>query len=385
MTDLDTFRTETRAWLEANCPAEMRKPIRSEDDYCWGGRNWAFQSDAQRQWLEAAAERGWTVPDWPKDYGGGGLSPEEARVLKEEMARIGARPPLVSFGIAMLGPALLKFGTEEQKRHYLPQIARGEIRWCQGYSEPGAGSDLAGLQTKAEDKGDHWLVNGQKVWTSYADKSDWIFCLVRTSSESKQGGISFLLFDMETPGVSTRPILLISGYSPFCETFFDDVKVPKEPGGRRGEQGLGRRQISARPRARDDQRHGPRRRRIARRGDQAGRPDASRGDRQVRRRFARLRGDERAVRGDVEGGRSASGEPVDDEICRDRAQQAPQRAGDGRGRIATRSSGTASAARRQGAARLAALQGQFDRGRHQRDPAQHHRQAYSAAAGAPER
>jgi alkylation response protein AidB-like acyl-CoA dehydrogenase len=128
----------------------------------------------------------------------------------------------------MLGPALLKFGTEEQKKHYLGQIARGEIRWCQGYSEPGAGSDLAGLQTRAEDKGNHWLVNGQKVWTSYADKADWIFCLVRTSSESKQGGISFLLFDMETPGVSTRPILLISGSSPFCETFFDDVKVPKD-------------------------------------------------------------------------------------------------------------------------------------------------------------
>jgi acyl-CoA dehydrogenase len=227
MTDLDSFRSDTRAWLEANCPGEMRHPIRSEDDVCWGGRNWAFKSEAQRQWLEAMAGRGWTVPDWPKDYGGGGLSPDETRVLKEEMARIGARSPLTSFGISMLGPALLKFGTEEQKRHYLPQIAHGEIRWCQGYSEPGAGSDLAGLQTKAEDKGDHWLVNGQKVWTSYADKADWIFCLVRTSGESKQGGISFLLFDMATPGVSTRPILLISGNSPFCETFFDDVKVPK--------------------------------------------------------------------------------------------------------------------------------------------------------------
>jgi len=206
----------------------MREPIRSEADMCWGGRNWTFQSDAQQRWLEVMAERGWTVPDWPKDYGGGGLTPEQAIVVKEEMARIGARQPLYSFGISMLGPALLKFGTEEQKRHYLPQIARGEIRWCQGYSEPGAGSDLAGLQTKAEDKGDHWLVNGQKVWTSYADKADWIFCLVRTSGESKQGGISFLLFDMATPGVSTKPILLISGSSPFCETFFDDVKVPKE-------------------------------------------------------------------------------------------------------------------------------------------------------------
>jgi acyl-CoA dehydrogenase len=228
MSDLDAFRAETRAWLEANCPAVMRQPIRSEADMCWGGRNWIFQSDAQKQWLEVMAERGWTVPDWPKAYGGGGLTPEQAIVLKDEMARIGARQPLYSFGISMLGPALLKFGTEEQKRHYLPQIARGEIRWCQGYSEPGAGSDLAGLQTKAEDKGDHWLVNGQKVWTSYADKADWIFCLTRTSSESKQGGISFLLFDMETPGVSTKPILLISGNSPFCETFFDDVKVPKD-------------------------------------------------------------------------------------------------------------------------------------------------------------
>jgi alkylation response protein AidB-like acyl-CoA dehydrogenase len=228
MTDLDSFRSETRDWLEANCPAEMRQPIRSEADMCWGGRDWAFQSDAQQRWLEVMAERGWTVPDWPKDYGGGGLTAEQTIVLKEEMARIGARQPLYSFGISMLGPALLKFGTEEQKLPYLREIARGEIRWCQGYSEPGAGSDLAGLQTKAEDKGDHWLVNGQKVWTSYADKADWIFCLVRTSTESKQGGISFLLFDMQTPGVSTRPILLISGNSPFCETFFDDVKVPKD-------------------------------------------------------------------------------------------------------------------------------------------------------------
>ena len=228
MTDLDAFRAGTRTWLEANCPSEMRAPIRSEADICWGGRNWVFQSDAQRCWLEVMVERGWTVPDWPRDYGGAGLSASEARVLKEEMQQIGARPPLTSFGISMLGPALLKFGNEEQKSHYLRQIARGEIRWCQGYSEPGAGSDLAGLQTRAEDKGDYWLVNGQKVWTSYADKADWIFCLVRTSTQSKQGGISFLLFDMQTPGVSTRPILLISGSSPFCETFFDDVKVPKE-------------------------------------------------------------------------------------------------------------------------------------------------------------
>ena len=228
MTDLESFRSDTRAWLEANCPPEMREPIRSDADMCWGGRNWTFQSDAQRLWLERMVQRGWTTPHWPKDYGGGGLSPGEAKVLKDEMARIGARQPLYSFGISMLGPALLKFGSEEQKKRFLPEIARGEIRWCQGYSEPGAGSDLAGLQTKAEDKGDHWLVSGQKVWTSYADKADWIFCLVRTSTESKHQGISFLLFDMATPGVSTKPILLISGNSPFCETFFDDVQVPKD-------------------------------------------------------------------------------------------------------------------------------------------------------------
>src|SRR5215212_5758658 len=225
---LDSFRREVRDWLAANCPPEMREPMRDESDACWGGRNAKYKNDAQKAWMDKMAARGWTVPDWPVEYGGGGLSPAETKILKQEMAAIGARNPLMSFGISMLGPALLKFGTEEQKKRFLPEIARGEIRWCQGYSEPGAGSDLAGLQTKAEDKGDHWLVNGQKVWTSYADQADWIFCLVRTSTESKHGGISFLLFDMETPGVSTKPILLISGNSPFCETFFDDVKVPKD-------------------------------------------------------------------------------------------------------------------------------------------------------------
>ena len=228
MADLEQFRAETRAWLEAHCPPEMRAPIRSEKDACWGGRKFTFQSPAQEQWLRVMAERGWTVPDWPSEFGGGGLSAAETKVLKEEMAAIGARSPLTSFGISMLGPALLKFGTEEQKKHYLGQIARGEIRWCQGYSEPGAGSDLAGLQTRAEDAGDHYVVNGQKVWTSYADEADWIFCLVRTSTESKHNGITFLLFDMESPGVTTRPILLISGNSPFCETFFDNVEVPKD-------------------------------------------------------------------------------------------------------------------------------------------------------------
>jgi acyl-CoA dehydrogenase len=224
---LEAFRAEVREWLEANCPPEMRQPFQSEDDAPWGGRRFKW-SEPQKRWLDAMASRGWTVPTWPKEYGGGGLSKDEAKVLGEEMRRIKARPPLQSFGIWMLGPALLKYGTHEQKLEYLPPIARGEIRWCQGYSEPGAGSDLASLKTRAEDHGDHWIVNGQKVWTSYADQADWIFCLVRTDfTASKHNGISFVLFDMESPGVSTKPIKLISGYSPFCETFFDNVKVPK--------------------------------------------------------------------------------------------------------------------------------------------------------------
>ncbi len=227
MTDLEQFRAETRNWLEANCPPEMRAPPGGDGDTCWGGRNFEFQSDAQKIWLERCKEKRWTVPEWPIAYGGAGLSPPEAKILREEMAKLGCRPPLQSFGIWMLGPALLKFGTEEQKVHYLGQIARGEIRWCQGYSEPGSGSDLVSMQTFGEDKGDHWVVNGSKIWTSYADKADWIFCLVRTDKADKYQGISFLLFDMETPGVSTKPIKLISGSSPFCETFFDNVKVPK--------------------------------------------------------------------------------------------------------------------------------------------------------------
>jgi len=229
MSDLETFKLEARSWLEENCPKEMRKPMKTEDDACWGGRHWTFQSEAQQIWLERMVAKGWTTPTWPKEYGGAGLSRAEEAVLRKEMARIGARIPLSSFGIWMLGPALLKFGNEAQKKEYLPKIARGEIRWCQGYSEPNAGSDLASLATKAEDKGDHYLVNGQKVWTSYADKSDWIFCLVRTdNSGRKHDGISFLLFDMESEGVDARPISLISGKSAFCETFFEDVKVPKD-------------------------------------------------------------------------------------------------------------------------------------------------------------
>jgi len=230
MTDaeLETFRAETRAWLEENCPASMREPILSEDDVVWGGRDATFPNADAKLWLERMGARGWTAPMWPAQYGGGGLSPKQNAVLQSELKRINARPALASFGLWMLGPVLLEYANEEQKKEYLPKIVRGEIRWCQGYSEPGAGSDLAGLQTRCEDKGDHWLINGQKVWTSYANHADWCFCLVRTDTSVKHEGISFVLIDMALPGVETRPIKLISGASPFCETFFTDVKIPKE-------------------------------------------------------------------------------------------------------------------------------------------------------------
>ena len=228
--DLEAFRAETRDWLEANCPPEMRKPVEGEEDVYWGGRNATFKNDAQKAWFEACRDKGYTVPAWPTAYGGAGLSPAEAKVLREEMARIDARSPLHSFGIWMLGPALLHFGTEGQKQRFLNEIARGEIRWCQGYSEPGSGSDLVSLQTYGDDKGDHWVVDGQKIWTSYADEADWIFCLVRTDKTNKYQGITFMLFDMASEGVSTKPIKLISGSSPFCETFFDSVSVPKSYG-----------------------------------------------------------------------------------------------------------------------------------------------------------
>ena len=180
-----------------------------------------------KRWLEVMAERGWTAPEWPTQYGGGGLSKAEAKILREEMAALRVPEPLSGFGLTMIGPTLLQFGTEEQKLEHLPKIVRGEIRWCQGYSEPGSGSDLASLQTKAVLQGDHYVINGQKVWTSYANYSDWMFMLVRTDPNAKkQEGITFILVDMATPGVEARPIKLISGSSPFCETFFTDVLVP---------------------------------------------------------------------------------------------------------------------------------------------------------------
>lgn len=227
--DLDAFRTEARDWLAANYPPELRDPKATVDpEATWGGRAFAGSSDPQIRWMRKLAERGWTAPTWPKAYGGGGLSADEARALERELSDGHYRAPLSSFGLWMLGPVLLEYGTEAQKQEHLAKIVRGEIRWCQGYSEPGAGSDLASLQTRCEDGGDHWLINGQKIWTSYANKADWCFCLVRTDTSKKHEGVSFVLIDMASPGVEARPIKLISGESPFCETFFTDVKVPKE-------------------------------------------------------------------------------------------------------------------------------------------------------------
>jgi acyl-CoA dehydrogenase len=225
MADLETFREDARRWLEANAPASMRTPPRSPDDMCWGGKKGQY-SDDTRRWLAIMAERGWTAPTWPREYGGGGLTKDEAKVLSQEMAKLRLRPPLMGFGLEMIGPLLLQAGSEAQKREHIPRIVRGEIRWCQGYSEPGAGSDLAGLQTRAVRDGDDFVLNGQKVWTSYGDKADWMFLLVRTNTEKKHAGITFLLMDMESPGVSVRPIKLVSGASPFCESFLSDVRVP---------------------------------------------------------------------------------------------------------------------------------------------------------------
>lgn len=224
---MEAFREEVRTWLEDNCPPGMRT-TGSEDETVWGGRNAEYPSEDAKAWLEAMGSKGWTCPTWPSEYGGGGLSFEENKILQEELRRINARPALTSFGISMLGPVLLEYGTEEQKQEHIPKIVRGEIRWCQGYSEPGSGSDLASLQTSAVVDGDDYIVNGSKIWTSYADHADWIFCLVRTDKEApKHEGISFLLFDMTSEGVTTKPIKLISGASPFCETFFDNVRVPR--------------------------------------------------------------------------------------------------------------------------------------------------------------
>src|SRR5262245_31868501 len=221
---LEKFRGEAKAWINANFPDSLRSKL---EEYFQNmprypdGPDWAL-------WKQRVRDKGWGTPGWPKDYGGGGLPTPEARVVQQAYLDCGAFNPMTGMGTSLLGPTLLEHGNEEQKKLHLTRVSRGEVRWCQGYSEPGAGSDLAGLQTKAEDKGDHYLVNGQKIWTSGSRFADWCFCLVRTDPKVKQDGISFLLIDMKTPGVEVRPIRTISGESPFSEVFFTDVKVPKE-------------------------------------------------------------------------------------------------------------------------------------------------------------
>ncbi len=229
MAEIDSFRNDMRGWLEANAPASLRGAQSDELDGNWGGRKATYANPDSKIWLDRMAERGFTAPEWPSEYGGGGLSKAEAKVLREELERAQLPAPLIGFGLTMIGPTLLQFGSEEQRHRHLPPIIRGEVRWCQGYSEPGAGSDLASLKTRAVRDGDDFVINGQKIWTSYANYADWMFLLVRTDPDAKkQEGITFILMDMDQPGVEVKPILLISGGSPFCETFITDVRVPAE-------------------------------------------------------------------------------------------------------------------------------------------------------------
>ncbi|MEX8194331.1 acyl-CoA dehydrogenase family protein [Comamonas guangdongensis] len=230
MTELETFKQEVAQWLEQNCPASMRRPIVAEE-MVWGSSKLQFLNEDQKLWFERMRDRGWFAPAWPREYGGGGLSPKEARVLETEMARLGCRQPQYNLGVWMLGPVLVEVGTHEQKLEHLVPMMRGEQRWCQGFSEPNAGSDLASLKTSArrvtDEQGEAYIVNGGKIWTSDGDKGDWMYALVRTGNEGKkQDGISFLLIDMKSPGVTVKPIELISGKSSFCQVFFDDVRVP---------------------------------------------------------------------------------------------------------------------------------------------------------------
>ena len=217
---LETFRLETRNWLADNCPPGARGPGEISN----GSTKIDIKDSDTRVWIERMVEKGWTVPSWPKAYGGGGLSTDEVIVLLQEMKAISARPALSSFGTSMIGPTLLEYGTEEQKQRHLPRIARAEVEWCQGYSEPGSGSDLASLQTRAVLEGDQFIINGQKTWTSGAHNADWMFILVRTDKDvPKHEGISFMLLPMDQPGVDVRPIPLISGVSTFNDTFFDNA------------------------------------------------------------------------------------------------------------------------------------------------------------------
>ncbi|OUM22618.1 acyl-CoA dehydrogenase [Pseudomonas putida] len=227
MSAIEQFRQATRQWLEANCPPSLRTAT-PDGEIVWGGRQVDFPSEDARLWFERMRDKGWFCPQWPSEYGGGGLSAEYNAVLESELRRLKCRPAQINLGIWMLGPVLLEFGSEAQKQALLPPMCRGEVRWCQGFSEPNAGSDLASLKTSAVADGDDFVINGTKIWTSYGDKSDWMYALVRTDLKApKHQGISLIVLDMKSPGVSVSPIDLISGKSAFCQVFFDNVRVPQ--------------------------------------------------------------------------------------------------------------------------------------------------------------
>ena len=225
-TDHDAFRETVRDWLKRNFPASLANKFNAatvEDS--------SEFADELELWRDRLAEKGWGAPTWPEPYGGAGLSHPQAKIIDEEMDRVGAFnpiPKLAGMGVTMVGPTVLEYGTEDQKARHLPGMASGQVRWCLGLSEPNAGSDLASLRTKAEDEGDRFVINGQKIWTSGADISQWCGALVRTDpAAAKRDGISFVLLPMDQPGVATKPIQLISGKSPFCETFFNDAHADK--------------------------------------------------------------------------------------------------------------------------------------------------------------
>ena len=215
----EEFRLETRTWLQTNCPEGAKGPGQT----AWGSSKIVLERDVAL-WLERMSERGWTVPTWPKEYGGADLENDLYPILIQELMAIGARTPLTGRGVNYIGPTILELGTDEQKEKWLPGISRGEGGWAMGYSEPGAGSDLASLSTRAEKAGDEYLINGRKTWTSDAMDCDYIFVLARTSDDKpKHQGISLVLVDMDQPGVEVHPIRLLSGASPFNETVFNNA------------------------------------------------------------------------------------------------------------------------------------------------------------------
>ena len=225
--ELEKFENYVDAWIKENCPDSMRTPM-PVSEQVWASSNIHFPTNDSKLWFDAMVQKGWCTPEWPKKFGGGGLSFEEAKILRSRLKFFRCRPPQINFGISMLGPVLLEFGTDEQKKEFLPKISRGEIWWCQGFSEPGAGSDLANVSTTAKLVNKDYVINGSKIWTSEANKADWMYCLVRTAkTEKKQAGISFVLLDLKQSNIEIKPIKLLSGQSPFCQVFFDDVLAKK--------------------------------------------------------------------------------------------------------------------------------------------------------------